>query len=57
MIFLAYDWISGGKWSFQIKNLFSSAVPEYREYDALLDREVLLAGASVLPVLSYKVEF
>jgi len=46
-----------GIWSFQIKNLFSSAVPEYREYDALLNREVLLAGASVLPVLSYKVEF
>ena len=46
-----------GIWSFQIKNLFSSAVPEYREYDALLNREVLLAGASVLPILSYKVEF
>lgn len=46
-----------GIWSFQIKNLLSTAVPEYREYDALLNREVLLAGASVLPVMSYKVEF
>ena len=46
-----------GTWSVQIKNLFSSAVPEYREYDATFDREVFLAGASVLPIISYKVEF
>lgn len=46
-----------GIWSVQIKNLFSSTVPEYREYDATLDQEVFLAGASVLPVMSYKVEF
>ncbi len=46
-----------GIWSMQIKNLFSSTVPEYREYDATLDQEVFLAGASVLPIMSYKVEF
>jgi len=46
-----------GIWSIQIKNLFSSAVPEYREYDATLDRENLLAGASLLPIMSYKVVF
>ncbi len=46
-----------GIWSLQIKNLFSSNVPEYREYDATLDREIFLEGASLLPVMSYKIEF
>ncbi|MDX2247869.1 MAG: TonB-dependent receptor [Bacteroidia bacterium] len=46
-----------GTWAVQIKNLFSSSVPEYREYDDLLGQEVTLEGASVLPVMSYKIEF
>ncbi|MEZ4827485.1 MAG: TonB-dependent receptor [Bacteroidia bacterium] len=46
-----------GTWAVQIKNLFSSSVPEYREYDALLNEVVTLRGASVLPVMSYKIEF
>ncbi|MEL6671820.1 MAG: TonB-dependent receptor [Bacteroidota bacterium] len=46
-----------GIWAIQLKNMFSNRVPEYREYDALLDQEVFQAGASILPVLSYKVEF
>lgn len=44
-------------WSLQIKNLFQSSIPEYREWDATLEREIALRGAAVLPVLSYKVEF
>ncbi|MDB4286176.1 TonB-dependent receptor [bacterium] len=44
-------------WAFQIKNMLQNALPEYREYDALLDEEILLKGAAVLPVISYKVEF
>ena len=46
-----------GTWAIQIKNLFSSSIPEYREYDALLEQEVALRGAAVLPIISYKVEF
>ncbi|WNJ19840.1 TonB-dependent receptor [Pontibacter sp. G13] len=46
-----------GKWAFQIKNLFQNAAPEYREYDRLSGEEVLLKGASVLPVMSYQVDF
>ncbi|MEZ4775846.1 MAG: TonB-dependent receptor [Bacteroidia bacterium] len=46
-----------GTWALQIKNLFSSSTPEYREYDALLQQEVTLEGASFLPVMSYKIEF
>ena len=46
-----------GIWAIQLKNMFSNRVPEYREYDALLDQEIFQAGASILPVLSYKVEF
>jgi hypothetical protein len=46
-----------GTWAVQIKNLFSSSIPEYREYDALLGREVALRGASVLPVISYRIDF
>ena len=46
-----------GTWAIQIKNLFSSSIPEYREYDALKDEAYTLSGASVLPVISYKIEF
>lgn len=46
-----------GTWAIQIKNVLQSAVPEYREYDALLDREILQAGASILPVFSYRIQF
>ena len=46
-----------GTWAIQIKNVLQSAVPEYREYDALLDQEILQAGASILPVFSYRVQF
>lgn len=46
-----------GTWAIQIKNILQSAVPEYREYDALLDREILQAGASILPVFSYRIQF
>ncbi len=44
-------------WAVQVKNMLQNALPEYREYDALLDREVTLVGASILPIISYKVEF
>jgi hypothetical protein len=44
-------------WAVQIKNLLQNALPEYREYDALLDQEVTLVGAAILPVISYKLEF
>lgn len=46
-----------GTWAIQIKNVLQSAVPEYREYDALLDEEILQAGASILPVFSYRIQF
>ncbi|MEM7368395.1 MAG: TonB-dependent receptor [Bacteroidota bacterium] len=46
-----------GTWVIQIKNLFSSSVPEYKEWDALLEEEVELRGATVLPILSYRVSF
>lgn len=46
-----------GVWAFQIKNLLQSAPAEYREYDRLVDGEVTLVGSSILPVISYRVEF
>ncbi|MEZ4847876.1 MAG: TonB-dependent receptor [Bacteroidia bacterium] len=46
-----------GTWAIQIKNLFSSSIPEYREYDAKEEVEVALRGASVLPIISYKIDF
>ncbi|MDX2285691.1 MAG: TonB-dependent receptor [Bacteroidia bacterium] len=46
-----------GTWALQIKNIFQSAAPDYREYDATLDQVVELAGAGFLPVMSYKIEF
>lgn len=46
-----------GTWVIQIKNLFSSSVPEYKEWDALLEEEVELRGATVLPIISYRVSF
>ncbi len=46
-----------GTWAIQIKNILQSAVPEYREYDALLDQNVRLSGASILPVFSYRWQF
>ncbi|MEM7659243.1 MAG: TonB-dependent receptor [Bacteroidota bacterium] len=46
-----------GIWVLQIKNLFSTSVPEFREWDPFLQEEVRQRGASVLPVLSYKVVF
>ena len=46
-----------GTWVVQIKNLFSSSVPEYREWDALLGEEVVLRGAATLPILSYRISF
>ena len=46
-----------GTWAIQIKNMLQSAPPEYREYDAFLDQEIRQAGASILPVFSYRVQF
>lgn len=46
-----------GTWAIQIKNMLQSQPPEYREYDALLDQEIRQAGASILPVISYRVQF
>lgn len=46
-----------GVWAFQIKNMLQSAPAEYREYDRLVDEEVTLVGSSILPVISYRVEF
>lgn len=46
-----------GVWAFQIKNLLQNALPEYREYDVLVDAEVTQRGAALLPIISYKVEF
>ena len=46
-----------GIWALQIKNMLQSTAPEYREYDAFHDQLVTLRGASILPVISYKIEF
>ena len=46
-----------GIWALQIKNMLQNQAPEYREYDAFLDELVTLKGASILPVISYKIEF
>jgi hypothetical protein len=46
-----------GIWAFQIKNLLQNALPEYREYDVLVDAEVTQRGAALLPIISYKLEF
>lgn len=46
-----------GTWAFQIKNLLQSAPAEYREYDALLDKEITQTGSFVFPIISYKVEW
>lgn len=46
-----------GTWALQIKSLYSSQVIELVEWDALLNEEVSLRGASVLPVLSYRIAF
>ncbi|MDP5170900.1 MAG: TonB-dependent receptor [Bacteroidia bacterium] len=46
-----------GTWAIQIKNMLQSAAPAYREYDALLDMEILQRGASILPIFSYRVQF
>ncbi|MEO1449676.1 MAG: hypothetical protein AAFV07_09100, partial [Bacteroidota bacterium] len=46
-----------GTWALQIKSLYSSQVIEVREWDDLLQEEVALRGASVLPVLSYRIAF
>jgi len=44
-------------WTFQIKNLFSSADAVYREYDTILDEEVIVPSSSFFPVISYGLEF
>ena len=46
-----------GIWSLQIKNLFSNGNAIYREYDAVLNREVTIPSSSFFPNLSYKIEF
>ncbi len=46
-----------GVWTFQIKNLFSSADAVYREYDTILDEEVIVPSSSFFPVISYGLEF
>lgn len=45
------------EFAIQIKNMLQNAVPEYREYDPGLDEVITLKGASILPVLSYKIDF
>jgi len=44
-------------WTFQIKNLFSSADAVYREYDVVTRQEVIVASSSFFPVISYGLEF
>jgi len=44
-------------WTFQIKNLFSSADAVYREYDTILDEEVIVPSSSFFPVISYGLAF
>lgn len=44
-------------WTFQIKNLFSSADAVYREYDTILEEEVIVPSSSFFPVISYGLEF
>lgn len=46
-----------GVWAIQIKNLLQSGPAVYREYDRLTDGEVSQVGSSILPVISYRVEF
>lgn len=46
-----------GVWAIQIKNMLQSSPAIYREYDRLVDDEVMLVGSSILPVISYRVEF
>lgn len=44
-------------WTFQIKNLFSSADAVYREYDVVTKQEVIVPSSSFFPVISYGLEF
>lgn len=46
-----------GVWSLQIKNLFSNGNAIYREYDAVLKKEVTVPSSSFFPNLSYKILF
>ncbi len=46
-----------GVWAIQIKNLLQNSPAIYREYDRLVDGEVTQVGSSILPVISYRVEF
>lgn len=46
-----------GIWSLQIKNLFSNGNAIYREYDAVLKKEVTIPSSSFFPNLSYKILF
>lgn len=48
---------STGIWSLQIKNLFSNGNAIYREYDAVLKKEVTVPSSSFFPNLSYKILF
>ncbi|MDX1905607.1 MAG: TonB-dependent receptor [Bacteroidia bacterium] len=49
--------LSTRTWAIQIKNIYQSAPALIREYDALLDQEVTLRGAGILPLMSYKIDF
>lgn len=44
-------------WTFQIKNLFSSADAVYREYDVVTKQEAIVPSSSFFPVISYGLEF
>ena len=44
-------------WTFQIKNLFSSADAVYREFDVVTKQEVIVPSSSFFPVISYGLEF
>jgi len=44
-------------WTFQIKNLFSSADAVYREYDVVTRQEAIVPSSSFFPVISYGLEF